>query len=91
MKSYLGKLVTYRAISVHAYHMTSGVSASDERTHYYWCVRHRRVETDGNVCAGVNHLGPYTTAKEAETAVQRIADREEQWEADDTRWRGEKA
>jgi hypothetical protein len=56
---------------------------------YYWCLRHNRVETDHNVCAERYRLGPYATAAEAERALEKVADRNEKWDAEDARWSGE--
>ena len=53
------------------------------------CVRHNRVETDANACAAVNRLGPYPSAEEAERALDRVAERNAAWDAEDARWTGE--
>jgi hypothetical protein len=58
---------------------------------YYWCLRHGRVETDANACAGKYRLGPYATVAEAEHALQRVRERNEQWDAEDARWAGDGA
>jgi hypothetical protein len=34
-------------------------------------------------------MGPYSTAAEAEQALTRVAERNERWDAEDARWRGE--
>jgi hypothetical protein len=56
---------------------------------YFWCLRHNRVETDGNVCAERYRLGPYASAAEAERALDRVAERNATWDAEDARWSGE--
>lgn len=56
---------------------------------YYWCLRHNRVETDANACAAVYRLGPYASAAEAERALERVAERNAEWDAEDARWAGE--
>jgi hypothetical protein len=56
---------------------------------YYWCLRHNRVEADGNVCAQRYRLGPYRSAAEAERALDRVAERNATWDAEDARWSGE--
>ncbi|MEV6524312.1 hypothetical protein AB0M43_20360 [Longispora sp. NPDC051575] len=71
--------------------MTSGVSASGEPAQFYWCLRHNRVETEGNACAGVDRLGPYATAQDASHALQQVAEREARLDAEDARWKGETA
>jgi hypothetical protein len=58
--------------------------------HYYWCLRHSRVETDADVCPAADTMGPYGSAEEAEQALARVAERNQQWDAEDERWTGEK-
>ncbi|WP_040480507.1 hypothetical protein [Longispora albida] len=71
--------------------MSSGVSIGGEPAQYYWCLRHHRVETDdGDLCPGAYRLGPYATAEEAATALERHQQREAQLEAEDARWEGER-
>ncbi|HET6212371.1 MAG TPA: hypothetical protein VFE14_05805 [Micromonosporaceae bacterium] len=56
---------------------------------YYWCLRHERVETDANACAAKYRLGPYASATEAEHALERVRERNAEWDAEDARWTGE--
>jgi len=56
---------------------------------YFWCLRHNRVESDDNVCAARNRLGPYPTAAEAERALEQVAERNAEWDAEDARWAGD--
>jgi hypothetical protein len=56
---------------------------------YFWCLTHRRVETEANACPASDRLGPYGTAAEAERALDRVRDRNEAWDAEDARWHGE--
>ncbi|MDI1464435.1 hypothetical protein QEZ54_26025 [Catellatospora sp. KI3] len=56
---------------------------------YFWCVAHHRVETGKDRCPAKNLLGPYGTAAEAEQALQRVQERNEQWDEDDARWSGQ--
>ena len=56
---------------------------------YYWCLRHNRVETDDDVCRATKTMGPYDTADQAEQALTRVAERNEQWDAEDARWTGD--
>lgn len=56
---------------------------------YYWCLSHHRVETDDNICAAVDRLGPYASPQEAEQALDRVRQRNETWDAEDARWNGE--
>lgn len=65
------------------------MSRSGSSGRYYWCLRHRRVETDANACAAVHRLGPYPSAQDAERALERVAERNAAWDAEDARWAGE--
>lgn len=65
------------------------MSTSGTGSRYYWCLRHHRVETDANACAGKYRLGPYASATEAEHALERVRERNEAWDAEDARWAGE--
>jgi hypothetical protein len=54
---------------------------SDSDTEYWFCLKHHRVEgRDG--CKNADRLGPYATAAEAEHALDRVAERNEQWDND---------
>ncbi len=57
---------------------------------YYWCLKHSRVESDANMCASVERLGPYGTAAEAERALERVDERNAAWDAEDERWHGDR-
>jgi len=53
---------------------------------WYFCLKHHTVETrDG--CAERHRLGPYDTRAEAEHALQKVAERNEQEDAADADWR----
>ena len=56
---------------------------------FYWCLRHSRVETDRNVCEASMTMGPYRSPEEAEQALDRVAKRNEQLDAEDAQWRGD--
>jgi hypothetical protein len=56
---------------------------------YFWCLRHERVESGDGMCAAKHRLGPFDTVAEAERALQRVQERNEAWEEEDQRWRGE--
>jgi hypothetical protein len=58
---------------------------------YYWCLRHSRVETDDDVCPASVTMGPYETRVQAEQALARVAERNQQWDAEDDRWTGEQS
>jgi hypothetical protein len=59
------------------------------RTRYFWCLRHQRVETEADACPAFELLGPYVSAAEAENALERVRQRNEEWDAEDARWSGE--
>lgn len=48
---------------------------------WYYCVEHNRVEPKFG-CRITNRLGPYSTRKEAEKALERVERRNETWEED---------
>lgn len=60
------------------------------RPEYFWCTRHDRVESESNMCPARHRLGPYDSPAEAEQALQLVQQRNESWEAEDARWRGER-
>ena len=70
--------------TVHSYPM----SDSGNGAHFYWCTRHHRVESDGDVCPARHVLGPYASAADAENALQTVRERNDAWEAEDARWTG---
>jgi len=65
------------------------MSSSGTGGDYFWCLRHHRVETDANKCSGAHLLGPYATEAEAAAALERVAERNATWDAEDARWNGE--
>ena len=67
------------------------MSISGNGARYSWCLRHHRVETDADKCAARYLLGPYTSAAEAEGALELVRERNEAWDAEDARWAGEDA
>jgi hypothetical protein len=57
---------------------------SVEPVEWYFCLRHHRVEPrDG--CRAADRLGPYASEAEAQNALSKVADRNEQWD-NDPRW-----
>jgi hypothetical protein len=68
---------------------SDGMSTSGQGGRYYWCLRHHRVETDDNKCAERFLLGPFASATEAEHALEKVAERNDAWDAEDARWNGE--
>jgi hypothetical protein len=56
---------------------------SDSRADDQWwfCLSHQRVE-QGPGCPNGERMGPYDSAEEASTALQRAAERSESWDSD---------
>ncbi len=48
---------------------------------YWYCVKHHRVETE-NLCPPIDRLGPYPTEVEAARALEKAAERNEEWDND---------
>lgn len=49
---------------------------------WWYCVKHHAVEpTDG--CPPIDRLGPYPTREQAEHALDKVAERNAAWEAED--------
>lgn len=55
---------------------------------YFWCLRHSRVESGGDLCPGKYRLGPYPTEDAATRALETVQRRNTEWEAEDARWDG---
>ncbi|HEX2153913.1 MAG TPA: hypothetical protein VHL52_08040 [Acidimicrobiia bacterium] len=51
---------------------------------WYYCVEHDRVEAKFG-CRITNRLGPYATREEAEQALEKVEQRNAEWE-DDPDW-----
>jgi len=68
----------------------AGRSSSREETTldegpFFFCLKHHTVETrDG--CAERHRLGPFATRSEAEHALDKVAERNEQADAEDRAW-----
>jgi hypothetical protein len=48
---------------------------------YWFCLVHKAVEPREG-CKNADRLGPYATAAEAEHALDRVAERNEEWDND---------
>jgi hypothetical protein len=48
---------------------------------YWYCVKHQRVETE-DLCPPIDRLGPYSTQEEATRALEKAAQRNEEWDND---------
>lgn len=53
---------------------------------YYYCLKHETVEPEAG-CKAKNRLGPFDDPITAAHALEIIADREQQKEEEDRRWR----
>lgn len=71
-------------LRVHSGHM----SDSGEAPRFYWCLRHQRVESEDSKCPVRFLLGPYPTREAATAALDQVQERNEEWDAEDARWRG---
>lgn len=49
---------------------------------YWYCLDHNRVEEDDESCADARRLGPYPTHEEAENALARVEERNDEWDND---------
>lgn len=52
---------------------------------YFWCLRHRHVETVQMACPENYRLGPYATEDDAERSLQAVTDGGLTWAVDDVR------
>ena len=48
---------------------------------YYFCLNHHAVE-GAEGCKAADRLGPYPTRDAAEHALERVAERNEEWDTD---------
>ena len=52
---------------------------------FWFCVKHHRVEQGADGCPPIDRLGPYPSREEAEHALEKAAERNEEWD-DDPKW-----
>ncbi len=50
---------------------------------WWFCTRHNTVETSDTSCPGKDLLGPYATREEAARALEKVKERNEEWDAQD--------
>jgi len=48
---------------------------------FWWCLNHDRVEPQDG-CAWKDRLGPYATEAEAARALEKVKERNEEWDND---------
>jgi hypothetical protein len=51
---------------------------------YWYCLKHHRVEHE-NLCSYADRLGPYPSEAEASRALEKVKERNEEWD-NDPRW-----
>ena len=48
---------------------------------YWYCLNHHRVEPDDG-CANSDRLGPYDTSEDASRALEKVQERNREWDND---------
>lgn len=61
------------------------MSTEGQNREWYYCIRHHRVEPREG-CKAIDRLGPYSSAAEAEQALEKAAERNEEWD-NDPKWK----
>jgi hypothetical protein len=52
---------------------------------YFYCLEHKTVESEEG-CRSADRLGPYDSRDEAEHALEKVAERNEEWD-NDPKWK----
>ena len=52
----------------------------DTEQRWYYCLRHRTVEPEPG-CPAKDRLGPYPTREEAARALEKVRERNKEWDA----------
>jgi hypothetical protein len=52
----------------------------DTEQHWYYCLRHHAVEPEPG-CPAKDRLGPYPTQEEAARALEKVRERNKEWDA----------
>ena len=55
---------------------------------YWYCVKHKTVEHGADVCPPIDRLGPFDTREEAQHALEKAQERNEEWD-NDPNWNDE--
>ncbi|GAA2465025.1 hypothetical protein Ahu01nite_007440 [Winogradskya humida] len=82
---FLPESVAHGRFEVHS----DGMNDSGPGGGYFWCLRHKRVESGDDVCPAQFRLGPYSSADDATRALDKVEKRNAEWDAEDARWTGE--
>ena len=49
---------------------------------FWFCVKHHTVEQGADMCPPIDRLGPFDTREEAEHALEKAEQRNEEWDND---------
>lgn len=49
---------------------------------FWFCVKHRAVESGPDICPPIDRLGPYDSEAEASRALDKAAERNDEWDHD---------
>jgi hypothetical protein len=60
-----------------------------EPEEYFFCLKHHRVEQRNQGCPARDRLGPYPSEAEAARALEKVQERNEEWDTD-PRWNDSK-
>lgn len=60
-----------------------------QTTAWFYCLKHQRVEAEGEQCKAKFLLGPYSDPQQAAHALETHHAREKQMAAEDAAWRGD--
>jgi hypothetical protein len=52
---------------------------------YWYCLKHHTVEGSDSSCKALDRLGPYASEAEAERALEKVRERNEEWD-NDPKW-----
>jgi hypothetical protein len=52
---------------------------------YFYCLEHKTVESEDG-CRSADRLGPYGSRDEAQHALEKVAERNEEWD-NDPKWK----
>lgn len=55
---------------------------------YYFCLKHHTVEAEDG-CRAADRLGPYSSRQDAERALEKVQQRNEEWD-NDPAWNDDK-
>jgi hypothetical protein len=54
----------------------------NDQQQWWFCLRHNTVESDDG-CPGKDRLGPYPTREAAANALEKVQERNREWDAQD--------